>query len=90
MSDKETVRLTVTFTRETDLALRAYLGAQGMRKGDLSKFIEDAVRWRMFDRAVQRVKARNADVSASDLQAAIDEACRSVRAEMWPTPAKAR
>jgi len=48
MSAEETTRLTVTFTRETDLALRAYLGAQGMRKGDLSKFIEDAIRWRMF------------------------------------------
>lgn len=84
MSSPDTTRLTVTFTRETDLAMRAYLGAQGMRKGDLSKFIEDAVRWRMFDQSVQTVKARNADVSAEDLQAAIDEACGLVRAEMWP------
>jgi hypothetical protein len=30
-----------------------------MKKGDLSKFIEDAVRWRMFDRTIQTVKARN-------------------------------
>jgi hypothetical protein len=89
MSNEETTRLTVTFSRETDLALRAFLGAQGMRKGDLSKFIEDAVRWRMFDQAVQGVKARNADVDASDLQAAIDEACAAVRSEMWPTAPKA-
>jgi hypothetical protein len=89
MANEETTRLTVTFSRETDLALRAYLGAQGMRKGDLSKFIEDAVRWRMFDQAVQGVKARNADVSADELQAAIDEACASVRSEMWPTLSKA-
>ena len=88
MAGEETTRMTVTFSRETDLALRAFLGAQGMRKGDLSKFIEDAVRWRMFDRAVQGVKARNADINADDLQAAIDEACSSVRSEMWPTPAK--
>jgi len=85
MSAEETTRLTVTFTRETDLALRAYLGAQGMRKGDLSKFIEDAVRWRMFDQAVQAVKAYNADVDPVDLQAAIDEACAAVRGEMWPS-----
>lgn len=84
MSAEETTRLTVTFTRETDLALRAYLGAQGMRKGDLSKFIEDAVRWRMFDQAVQAVKAYNADVDPVALQAAIDEACAAVRGEMWP------
>jgi len=86
MPNEDTTRLTVTFTRETDLALRAYLGAQGMRKGDLSKFIEDAVRWRMFDQAVQAVKAHNANVDPSDLQAAIDEACAAVRTEMWPSP----
>lgn len=34
MSNEETTRLTVTLSRETDLALRAFLGAQGMRKGD--------------------------------------------------------
>jgi hypothetical protein len=68
--------------------LRAYLGAQGMRKGDLSRFIEDAVRWRMFDQAVQGVKARNAEVSADDLQAAIDEACAGARGELWPAPAE--
>jgi hypothetical protein len=86
MPGEVTTRLTVTFSRETDLALRAFLGAQGMRKGDLSRFIEDAVRWRMFDQAVQGVKARNAEVSADDLQAAIDEACAFVRGEIWPTP----
>lgn len=86
MPNEETTRLTVTLSRETDLALRAFLGAQGMRKGDLSKFIEDAVRWRMFDQAVQGVKARNADVDVDDLQAAIDEACACVRGEMWPAP----
>ena len=64
--------------------MRAYLGAQGMRKGDLSKFIEDAVRWRMFDQAMQGVKARNADVSSDDLQAAIDEACAAVRSQAGP------
>ncbi|MQM32060.1 MAG: hypothetical protein CRU78_16740 [Candidatus Accumulibacter phosphatis] len=88
MANEDTTRLTVTFSRETDLALRAFLGAQGMRKGDLSKFIEDAVRWRMFDQAVQGMKARNADIDPDDLQAAIDEACATVRQEMWPTPVK--
>ena len=87
--DNDTTRLTVTVTRETDLALRAYLRAQGMRKGDLSKFIEDSVRWRMFDRTVQAVKERNASMDPDALQAVIDEACASVRTEMWPESAKA-
>ncbi len=84
MADNDTTRWTVTVSRETDLALRAFLGSQGMRKGDISKFIEDAVRWRMFDQNVQAVKARNADIPASELQGAIDEARAAVRAEMWP------
>ena len=57
MKEESTARWTVTVSHETDLALRAYLRSQGMRKGDLSKFIENAVRWRMFDRTVQEVKA---------------------------------
>jgi Ribbon-helix-helix domain len=91
-ADATTTRLTVTLSKETDLALRAYLGAQGQRKGDISKFIEEAVRWRMFDSTVQAVKARHAGVAAEDLQASIDEACAAVRQEMWPAgaPADAR
>jgi len=84
MPAPDTARVTVTFSRDTVLAMRCYLDAQGMRKGDLSWFIEDAVRWRMFDTAVQTVKARNADIPPEDLQAAIDEACRPTRASMWP------
>ena len=90
MPSEGSIRLSVTVSRETDLALRAYLGAQGLRKGDLSKFIEEAVRWRMFDQTVQAVKARNAAIDPGELQAAIDEACASVRGEMWPVPVSAR
>lgn len=46
------VRWNIKVSKEIDLTLRTYLGAQGMRKGDLSKFIEDAVRWRIFNRTV--------------------------------------
>ena len=90
MSDEAAARWTVTVSRDTDLALRAYLGSQGMRKGDLSKFIEDAVRWRMFDQTVQGVKARNGDLSAEELQEAIDEACAAVRLKAGPPSAAPR
>ncbi|WML92476.1 ribbon-helix-helix domain-containing protein [Thiothrix lacustris] len=71
----------MSVSSETDLSLRGFLGAQGMKKGDLSKFVEDAVRWRMLDRTVQAVKERNQDMSADLLEAMIDEAVREVRAE---------
>ncbi|OGA08941.1 MAG: hypothetical protein A3D95_09560 [Betaproteobacteria bacterium RIFCSPHIGHO2_12_FULL_69_13] len=77
----EAIRWTIKVSKETDLSLRTLLGAQGMKKGDLSKFVEDAVRWRMFDRRVQSLKDRNQDVSARDLEAEIDKAVRAVRKE---------
>lgn len=52
-----------------------------MKKGDLSKFIEEAVRWRVFHRTVQDIKVRNADADPDELQRLIDDAVREVRAE---------
>ena len=79
--NSDSARWTVTVTKETDAALRTFLGVQGMRKGDISKFIEEAVRWRMFDQTVQSIRARNVDRTADELQTLIDEACASVRLE---------
>ncbi len=76
------VRWSIKVSRETDSSLRSFLGARRMKKGDLSKFVEDAVRWRMFDRVVQVVKDRNQDISAADLEGAIAKAVRDVRKEM--------
>jgi hypothetical protein len=47
------VRWNIKVSKEIDLTLRTYLRAQGMKKGDLSKFIEDAVPWRISNRTVQ-------------------------------------
>jgi hypothetical protein len=77
MSDA--VRWTIKVSRETDLSLRSYLGAQGMKKGDLSRFVEEAVRWRVLDRTVQRLKDRNQDLPPEELEALIDEAVAEVR-----------
>jgi len=77
----EGVRWNIKVSKETDLTLRTYLGARGMKKGDLSKFIEDAVRWRIFNRTVQDIKGRNADADPDELQALIDGAVFEVRAE---------
>ena len=44
---EHSVRWSLKVSRETDEALRAYLGQRGGRKGDLSRFIEEAVRNRL-------------------------------------------
>ena len=68
-------------SRETDLSLRTFLGARGMKKGDLSKFVEEAVRRRIFGLTVQEIKARNASANPEELQRLIDAAVRQVRGE---------
>jgi hypothetical protein len=52
-----------------------------MKKGDLSKFIEEAVRWRVFQKTVEDIKARNADSDPDEIQRIVDEAVAEVRAE---------
>jgi len=87
---KEAVRWSIKVSRETDLTLRTYLGARGMKKGDLSKFIEDAVRWRILSRTVRDIKARNAKSDVNVLQATIDGAVREVRAEVRSNKKRAK
>jgi Ribbon-helix-helix domain len=87
---EEAVRWSIKVSRETDLTLRTYLGVRGMKKGDLSKFIEEAVRWRILSRTVRDIKARNANVNGNELQAIIDAVVREVRARHRPKKKRAK
>jgi Ribbon-helix-helix domain len=78
---EEAVRWNIKVSKETDLTLRTFLGARGMKKGDLSKFIEEAVRWRLLQGAIQDIRARNAGADPDEIQRIVDEAVREVRAE---------
>jgi len=80
---QQTTRLTITWSKETDLTLRSYLGAQGLKKGALSKFIEESVRWRVFHQTVNRARERFADIPANQLQNEIDNAVEAVRTERY-------
>jgi hypothetical protein len=75
----ERIRWSLVISKDTDISLRTYLGRHGMRKGDLSKFVEDAVHWRVLDLAVAEAKAANADVPPGEIEAAISEAVDAVR-----------
>jgi hypothetical protein len=52
-----------------------------MKKGALSRFIEDAVRWRLFDQTVTAIKARHADTDPAALTEMIDTTVRDARRE---------
>lgn len=70
-----TVRWNIAVSRETDQALRMLLASMGGgRKGDLSRFIEETVRERVFAETAAAIKAQNAALSSAEIEAAVDEA----------------
>lgn len=69
------IRWNIAVSAETDQALRMLLASQGGgRKGDLSRFIEEAVRQRVFAETARDIKTRNANFSAEQIDAAVAEA----------------
>lgn len=90
MPNQELTRMTITWSKDTDLALRSYLGARGLKKGAISKFIEDAVKWRLFDEAVEQARARFVDVPPQEIETLIDEAVQAARKDMRKERQKSR
>jgi hypothetical protein len=80
------VRWTIWISKETDFALRTYLAQTGLKKGYLSEFVVDAVRWRLFDLNMSAVRAANAHVPADEIEDAIEAAVTEVRAERFRKP----
>lgn len=75
-----TVRWNIAVSPDTDQSVRMFLAAQGGgHKGDLSRFIEEAVRNYIFEYAAEQAKATNANVSEADLTAMVAEAVRWAR-----------
>ncbi len=76
---EDTIRWTVSVSKETDIAVRSFLAQRGLKKGDLSKFVEDAVRWRVLDQTITEVRGKFADLPPEELEALIEEAISSAR-----------
>ena len=76
-----TIRWNVTVSADIDQSLRIFLANQGGgRKGDLSRFIEEAVKAHILELTAEQVKSANTDVNESDLNTMVDEALQWVRA----------
>lgn len=75
----DTTRWTVSVSKETDIAVRSFLAQRGMKKGDLSKFIEDAARWRILDQTLAEARSRFSDMPPDKLEALLDEAVAETR-----------
>ncbi len=79
--EEQAVRWSIKVSKDTDLTLPTFLGARGMKKGDLSKFMEEAVGRRVLQCTIQDIRARNADADPDEIQRIVDEAVSEVRAE---------
>lgn len=75
-----TVRWNIAVSPDVDQSVRMFLAAQGGgRKGDLSRFIEEAVRAYLLERAVEQAKKAAQGMSPTELDELIDEAVQWAR-----------
>lgn len=66
---------------KTDRAVRTFLARTGGKKGDLSRFVDEAVRRRLLDLTVREVKDRNARYDQQEILDLIDEEVDAARAD---------
>ena len=74
------VRWNIAVSPDVDQSVRMFIAAQGGgRKGDLSRFIVEAVRAYLLERAVYQAKTAAAGVSETEMTDLIDEAVQWAR-----------
>jgi hypothetical protein len=78
-----TTRWNLVVSKQTDKSLRQFLAAEGGgKKGDLSHFVEEAVKKHIFDSAHRAAQAHNANVPLEEIEAAVEESLAWARARM--------
>ena len=73
-------RWNLSIPEETDRVLRTFLARTGGKKGDLSRFVDEAVRRRVLDLTVREIKDRNSRDDQQELLDLIDEEVDATRA----------
>jgi hypothetical protein len=69
-----TRRWTLVIPEETDRVVRSHLALRGMKKGDLSRFVDRAVRQAVFWATVEEVKQNNSEIQCSEIETVVNEA----------------
>ncbi len=75
----DTTRWTVSVSKDTDIAVRSFLAQRGLKKGDLSKFIEEAVKWRVLDQTMTEARSKFASLPPGEMETILDEAVKDAR-----------
>ncbi|MFQ3665636.1 MAG: ribbon-helix-helix domain-containing protein [Sphingomonadaceae bacterium] len=79
----ELARWSLKVSRETDIALRTLLATRGGRKGDLSKFVEEAVNREVLRQTVSDIRARNAGIGEEEVARLVAEELGAARSAFW-------
>ena len=66
---------------DTDRHVRSYLARTGGKKGDLSRFVDRAVRQAIFWETVESIWERNRHLSSEAVELLADEAVAQARAD---------
>lgn len=74
-------RWNVAVSPDTDRSVRLHLASRGGKKGDLSRFIEDAVRERIMDEAIAEAKAAAAHMTEQEVAHLVEEALTWARTQ---------
>lgn len=74
-------RWNLVISEQTNVAVRSFLAQRGFKKGDLSSFVEEAVRWRVFDQTLARSREGFDALGTQESENLLDEALEQVRAE---------
>ena len=73
-------RWNLSISEETDRMVRSYLARIGLKKGDLSKFVDTAVRVEVLRRSMQEVQTQNADLTEGQAMELANDAVAWARA----------
>jgi len=77
-----TTRWNLVVSKDTDKSLRQFLANEGGgKKGDLSRFVEEAVKKHIFDTTLKAVREHNADVGADEMDEIVAESLAWARAQ---------
>ncbi len=73
-------RWNLSISEKTDREVRTFLARTGGKKGDLSRFVDEAVRRRVLDLTVREIKDRNTRHDQQEILDLIDEEVEAARA----------
>jgi hypothetical protein len=82
MAGDNTTHWTITVSKDTDIVVRTFLARRGLKSSDLSDFVEEAVKWRVFEQTTAEAREAFADLAPEAAQDLVNEATKALRDDL--------